>query len=102
MSTFSPWWRRVLCIAAVSWSTLFGAQALPEGEGKAVVVRVCSGCHEVGIVSGKQMSKSEWSDVVDEMREKGANASDKEAEVIVNYLVKYFGKDERKLDAGKK
>ncbi len=47
------------------------------------------------------MSKSEWTDVVDEMREKGANASDKETEVIVNYLVKYFGKDEKKLD-GKK
>jgi hypothetical protein len=88
-------------VVMLSWSTLFAAQGLPEGEGKAVVVRVCSGCHEVGIVSGKQMSKSEWTDVVDEMREKGANASDKEAEVIVNYLVKYFGKDEKKLD-GKK
>jgi hypothetical protein len=89
------------CVAVLSSSTLFAAEGLPDGEGKAVVVRVCSGCHEVGIVAAKQMSKAEWTDVVDEMREKGANASDKEAQVIVNYLVKYFGKDDKKLD-GKK
>jgi len=91
----------VMCVALTGWAGLATAQTLPDGPGKATVVRVCSGCHEAAIVSDKKMSRQEWSDVVDEMREKGANATDQEVEVILDYLTKFFGKDEKKTDGAR-
>jgi hypothetical protein len=91
----------IMCVALTGLGVPAIAQTLPEGPGKATVVRVCSGCHEAAIVSDKKMSRQEWSDVVDEMREKGANATDQEVEVILDYLTKFFPKDGKKTDSAR-
>jgi len=87
-----------MCVGLTGLMAPATAQTLPDGQGKATLVRVCGGCHEAAIVSAKKMSRQEWSDVVDEMREKGANATDQEVEIILDYLTKFFGKDEKKTD----
>lgn len=64
------------------------AVALPEGEGKDALQRVCSSCHSANIVLGRGLSKDEWGDVVNSMVGRGAKVSDADFPVIVDYLAK--------------
>jgi competence protein ComEA len=69
------------------------ALALPDGEGKALVQKACSKCHGlVGIIRARN-SKEAWAGIVDDMVSRGAEGSDEELEVIIDYLAKNFSKD---------
>ena len=70
------------------------AQDLPNGVGKELVMRVCTQCHDLERVVSKRKTKQEWNDLVDMMASRGAKATDEEFDTIVNYLAKYFGKDQ--------
>jgi glucose dehydrogenase len=66
---------------------------LPEGDGKAIVQRTCGGpCHTIEAVIGSRRDRVGWTAMVDSMVARGANAKDEDVTVIVDYLVKYFGK----------
>ena len=68
----------------------------PEGSGKATLVKVCSQCHALDPIATLRYSKDEWKDLVDDMKGKGAEATDEEFNMIVEYLFKNFGKKEEK------
>ena len=53
-------------------------------------MKVCSNCHGPDTVVQTLRTRQEWSDVVDQMARFGAEASDKEFDQILNYLVKFF------------
>jgi hypothetical protein len=65
---------------------------LPDGEGKDVVLKVCTPCHGVSEFSGRRLTRAEWDEKVDNMAARGARASDEEFDLIVKYLAKNFGK----------
>jgi mono/diheme cytochrome c family protein len=87
----------VLGCLTLAGSQLASAQDLPEGEGKAVVQKVCGACHGVDYVSNLKHTKAEWKSVVDTMVGYGANPTDQEVEIIVNYLTKNFGRGESQI-----
>ena len=64
----------------------------PEGPGKAAFIKVCSQCHAVDPIRTLRYSKDEWKDLVNDMKGKGAEATDEECNAIVEYLFKNFGK----------
>jgi len=66
------------------------ADTFPEGTGKAVVLRVCSNCHGADTVVQTLRTRQEWTDVVDQMARFGAEASDRDFDQILNYLVKFY------------
>jgi hypothetical protein len=66
-------------------------KTLPPGDGRDEVIKICSGCHLLTVVSAQRKSESAWTDTVIDMRTRGANGSDEDLEKIVNYLVKNFG-----------
>jgi cytochrome c5 len=66
---------------------------LPDGEGKDVVVKACTTCHESDYFTTKKHTKDEWKAVVDTMIGYGAEITDEQAEIIATYLTKNFGKD---------
>jgi|SRR5579864_5381967 len=68
----------------------------PEGPGKATFIKVCSQCHALDPIATLRYSKDEWKDLVSDMKGKGAEATDEECNVIVEYLFKNFGKKEEK------
>ncbi len=70
------------------------AQDLPDGEGKAVVVKQCTGCHGAENFVDKKKDKDGWKRTVDTMIAYGADINDADAEVILTYLTKNFGKSE--------
>ncbi len=66
-------------------------QELPPGEGKDVLLKQCSGCHQLNVVTSQHKSESAWTDTVIEMRNRGANGSDEEMEQIIHYLATNYG-----------
>lgn len=66
--------------------------ALPEGRGKAELQKVCSGCHAAEeAVRGGRRSRERWQQVVDDMVVRGAEGSDAELKLVVDYLTEHFG-----------
>lgn len=74
-------------------SASLGPEAtLPDGQGKALVTRVCGSCHGVGTFSRSRMTRQEWEAVVKDMVQRGAEANQAETAAIIDYLTKYLGK----------
>src|SRR6476646_5574111 len=65
-------------------------QQLPDGPGKDVMQRVCSGCHGAEIVIGRGLTRDGWTQVVTEMIERGAQGSEDDFGQIVEYLATNF------------
>jgi competence ComEA-like helix-hairpin-helix protein len=67
------------------------AQDLPAGPGKETLEKVCTTCHGLEAVVTVQGNKDTWQSVIDDMKSRGADASDADFTAIVNYLSMYFG-----------
>jgi hypothetical protein len=65
-------------------------EKLPEGPGKAAVVKACGGCHAPEAVVGTNNTKRGWTELVDEMISKGAVANARERREIIAYLAQHF------------
>jgi mono/diheme cytochrome c family protein len=66
--------------------------SLPDGRGKAEFQRVCSGCHAPeAVVDGRRRSRESWRQVVDDMVVRGAEGSDDDLKLVLDYLVEHFG-----------
>jgi hypothetical protein len=59
---------------------------LPDGKGKDLVMRVCSGCHAVTVFAKERHTPEKWASIVDSMVAKGMEASDDELATINVYL----------------
>jgi len=68
------------------------AAALPDGEAKALVGKVCIDCHGSGNFRRARLTADEWGDSVADMVDRGAKASPAEIDTIVAYLAKNFGR----------
>ncbi len=58
------------------------AQALVEG--------VCASCHDSGLVKTTQATKQQWSEIVTRMNGKGADLSEHDTNVLVDYLARTY------------
>ena len=58
------------------------AVALPEGEGKALVERACTGCHDPSLVVFKREDEEGWAVIVNDMAARGAKATEDELKII--------------------
>ena len=65
-------------------------KALPEGAGRDVAVRVCSQCHSPEIAAQQKLDAQGWKDLVNQMANNGANATDAEFDTISKYLTASF------------
>jgi glucose dehydrogenase len=67
----------------------FAPLELPAGGAKALVEKTCgTGCHSMEVVTSQRMNRAEWNSIVQGMVARGAQASDAEVQVIVEYLAK--------------
>lgn len=66
---------------------------LPPGEAQALVARTCGmSCHSLEVVTSQRMNEESWRAMVQNMLARGAEASDAEVKVIVEYLGKTVGR----------
>jgi polyhydroxyalkanoate synthesis regulator phasin len=91
----------LLATLLLLFSASSSASDLPPGDGKAIVERTCVSCHALKVVTAKRASKEQWSTLVDQMISRGADLSDDEAGIVVDYLAKNFG-PAKEPDGGEK
>jgi competence ComEA-like helix-hairpin-helix protein len=74
-----------------------GSETLPDGLGKEIVIRKCLPCHNVRVTTARRGSGSadEWEQVVNKMVSQGAELSDDEIDVVVQYLSTNYGPSSR-------
>jgi competence protein ComEA len=65
-------------------------KSLPEGPGRDVTVRVCAQCHSPEIAAQQKLDAQGWKDLVNQMANNGANATDAEFDTIAKYLAASF------------
>jgi competence protein ComEA len=65
-------------------------KSLPEGPGRDVTVRVCAQCHSPEIAAQQKLDALGWKDLVNQMANNGANATDAEFDTIAKYLAASF------------
>ncbi len=71
----------------------FAPVELPKGGAKALVEKTCgTGCHSVEVVTSQRMNEKDWNAMVQGMVARGAQASDAEVKIIVEYLSKTLGR----------
>lgn len=66
--------------------------SLPDAPAKAVMMKSCTACHEIDTVTAVRRTRIGWQQTVDDMAGRGAEGTDDEMNLIVDYLTKYFGK----------
>lgn len=84
------------CTITFAYGGQAGGQAgvpqdpFPESGGKAALLKICSNCHAAEMVVQSLRTRQEWSDVLDQMAQFGAEGSDQEFEQILTYLTRHF------------
>ena len=87
-----------LIFIAAAWTAAASTQTadLPEGEGRKILERACTTCHELGEVTKFRdyYTKDDWRDIVTTMVKYGAELKEGEAEILVEYLGKHLSRKE--------
>lgn len=65
-------------------------KSLPPGEGRDVTVKVCAQCHSPELVASQKLDAQGWKDLVNQMANNGAQATDAEFDQISKYLAASF------------
>ena len=69
------------------------ANDLPDGDGKDLVVRMCSDCHGLIDVVSRRETEKEWLGIISDMVALGVEGTDEEQRIAAAYLGKYFGRE---------
>ena len=64
--------------------------ALPAGPGRDITLKVCSGCHQPGIVASLRLTREGWAAVMKDMVREGAKGTDAELAQVLDYLSTNF------------
>ena len=64
--------------------------SLPAGQGRDVMVKVCAQCHSPEIAAQQNLDAQGWKDLVNQMANNGAQASDADFDTITKYLTASF------------
>ena len=64
---------------------------LPDGRGKAIVLNVCTMCHDLKRIRLGRRSPEEWEETLNAMLNEGAPLSDDQFPIVHAYLARNFG-----------
>lgn len=70
---------------------------LPQSEGRELILRACTMCHELGGLAGYKgyWGLEQWKEMVTGMVKNGAVLTPEEQETVAAYLTRHFGPDAR-------
>jgi competence protein ComEA len=63
---------------------------LPDGPGKAETEKICSQCHELERSISLRQDRAGWQATMDKMVNLGAKGSDKDFQIVVDYLAAHY------------
>jgi len=67
-------------------------QPAADAKGAATFARVCSLCHDGARILSNRRSKSQWTEVIEKMMERGAQVSDDDFTEVMDYLLRHYGR----------
>lgn len=84
----------ILALAALAiTSTASGPNAPPaKDRGRELVEDVCTYCHNLDRLRGQHLAREEWRGLIKGMISEGAPVTDEEFSIILDYLVKHYGR----------
>src|ERR1043166_1437307 len=71
------------------------AKGLPEAPGKDGTVKACLSCHGTANIRKRRLTREGWAEKVADMVDKGAEATEAQQTIVVDYLTQTFGKDSK-------
>jgi competence protein ComEA len=66
------------------------AQQLPDGPGKAELLKVCGACHQPERSASVRLTREGWEGVIGDMILRGAKGTDEDFAAVLDYLSKHF------------
>jgi len=63
---------------------------LPDGRGKAIVLNICTMCHDLARIRNGRRSPEEWQETLNSMLNEGAPLSEQDFPIVLAYLAKNF------------
>ncbi len=63
---------------------------LPEGQGKAILLEICTQCHSLDRVKLRGSDREGWDELLMHMINEGAPLSDEDYPILLNYLARNF------------
>jgi competence protein ComEA len=82
---------------AALWLAVFAMPALaqlPDGPGKAETETICKQCHELERSVSLRQDRAGWQNTMDKMAALGAKGTQKEFDLVVDYLAARYAADE--------
>jgi cytochrome c5 len=67
------------------------ASAAQDEKGERLLNASCGGCHDLRPVQASARDRDGWNEVVQNMLQKGADVSDKDLPLLLDYLVEHYG-----------
>jgi hypothetical protein len=64
---------------------------LPDGEGKEILLNICTRCHDLQRVRRERNTAEGWLEILEAMLNEGAPLSDKDLPALLRYLARNFG-----------
>ena len=84
-----------MLVPVVAISAVMTVAAQSSDRGRELVEDVCTYCHNLDRLRGKELSREEWRGLTKGMISEGAPVTDDELSMILDYLAKHFGKRQR-------
>jgi competence protein ComEA len=69
---------------------VLSGEGLPDGPGKDVTVAACAPCHEARRAASARLTREGWAAVIDSMQKRGAQVSEQDFPIILDYLATHF------------
>jgi hypothetical protein len=81
-----------MLIPVVAISAVMTVAGHSKDRGRELVEDVCTYCHNLDRLRGKELSREEWRGLIKGMISEGAPVTDDEFSMILDYLVKHYGR----------
>ena len=81
-----------MLLQAAILSGVLALQVLNKDRGRQLVEDVCTYCHNLDRLQGKELSREEWRGLTRGMISEGAPVTDQEFSAILDYLVRNHGR----------
>ena len=83
---------RILYLFACPLLALAQAPDMPEGNGREIIQRTCTKCHDAFHYATVFATRPTWEKTIDTMIQRGANLPDAAArDTVINYFARFFG-----------
>jgi hypothetical protein len=81
-----------MLLPVVAISAVMTVAGQSKDRGRELVEDVCTYCHNLDRLQGKELNREEWRGLIKGMISEGAPVTDEEFSVILDYLVKHYGR----------